>query len=498
MRAPADHPTNRRQRSEAQGRRHIFLRSSRQRYSPLAPDALHAALRPRLHVNPGHEIGRVSADEIMADVIRRARLPRIPRPVLHACRTRRRSWRPTSTSRRGTGGFPAACCTRARASGLHPRPQRRSERLPQLPPARPALRDRLRRRVALGRTDARTAAAATRYGPARRWTYVFDATDDTIGAWAFHDHVRNVQANVNRGLFGALIVRDPAAPRPDHEIPLFVHQLAGAVAGRQPSRARRSGTARRTPTPSPPPDDREVPLPHSRASMAGTSVVDPARPPAIGRWRSATTSSNPARSHPAARRDLDQRRQPSTTSSSRAGGGEATFCLNGRAFIGNTPTIEVSPGKRLRWYFCNLDFGSVWHNFHPHSSALAAADADRRRHRRALAEPVADVRDGHRGPAGAPRLPCSLEELQCDPPDSACRVRIKGEFLFHCHVEAHMMSGLAGLVRWRDSSGSRRACSPRQNLELPLDDGRNDCPPVDFFRCQPRPRAIPTAEPGRS
>src|SRR5207237_10904299 len=64
--------------------------------------------------------------------------------------------------------------------------------------------------------------------PGESWTYVFNATEETIGAWPFHDHVRNVQANVNRGLFGALIVRDPAARRPDHEIPLFVHQLQGA------------------------------------------------------------------------------------------------------------------------------------------------------------------------------------------------------------------------------------------------------------------------------
>lgn len=56
-----------------------------------------------------------------------------------------------------------------------------------------------------------------------QWTYVFDATEETVGAWPFHGHVRNVQANVNRGLFGALIVRGPKSPRPDHEIPLFVH-----------------------------------------------------------------------------------------------------------------------------------------------------------------------------------------------------------------------------------------------------------------------------------
>ena len=32
------------------------------------------------------------------------------------------------------------------------------------------------------------------------------------------------------------------------------------------------------------------------------------------------------------------------------GGGAATFCLNGRAYIGNSPTIEVRPAQRLRWY----------------------------------------------------------------------------------------------------------------------------------------------------
>ena len=50
---------------------------------------------------------------------------------------------------------------------------------------------------------------------------------ESDGAWPFHDHVRHVNANVNRGLFGALIVRDPAAPHVDHEIPLFVHQVQG-------------------------------------------------------------------------------------------------------------------------------------------------------------------------------------------------------------------------------------------------------------------------------
>ena len=63
--------------------------------------------------------------------------------------------------------------------------------------------------------------------PGQMWTYIFDVLPEMVGAWGFHDHVRNVAHNVGRGLFGGLIVGDPAAPCPDHLIPLFVHQLAG-------------------------------------------------------------------------------------------------------------------------------------------------------------------------------------------------------------------------------------------------------------------------------
>jgi plastocyanin len=48
--------------------------------------------------------------------------------------------------------------------------------------------------------------------------------------WAFHDHHQAVQRWINRGLFGALIVRAPDAECVDHEIPLFLHQMAGDVA----------------------------------------------------------------------------------------------------------------------------------------------------------------------------------------------------------------------------------------------------------------------------
>ncbi len=48
------------------------------------------------------------------------------------------------------------------------------------------------------------------------------------------------------------------------------------------------------------------------------------------------------------------------------GAGFPSFCLNGRSFVGNTPTIVANAGQRIRWYVFNLDLSMGWHNFHVH------------------------------------------------------------------------------------------------------------------------------------
>jgi Multicopper oxidase len=55
--------------------------------------------------------------------------------------------------------------------------------------------------------------------PGQKWTYTFDATEATIGAWPFHDHCRNIGTYINRGLFGAIVV----LRRQDHDddLPCF-------------------------------------------------------------------------------------------------------------------------------------------------------------------------------------------------------------------------------------------------------------------------------------
>src|SRR5262249_3329177 len=50
--------------------------------------------------------------------------------------------------------------------------------------------------------------------PGQTWTYTYDVTDETVGAWPFHDHCRNIGTYINRGLFGGLVV----LPDKEHEL----------------------------------------------------------------------------------------------------------------------------------------------------------------------------------------------------------------------------------------------------------------------------------------
>jgi FtsP/CotA-like multicopper oxidase with cupredoxin domain len=42
--------------------------------------------------------------------------------------------------------------------------------------------------------------------PGQTWTYTYEVTEESIGAWPFHDHCRQIGDAVNRGLFGGLVV----------------------------------------------------------------------------------------------------------------------------------------------------------------------------------------------------------------------------------------------------------------------------------------------------
>lgn len=92
--------------------------------------------------------------------------------------------------------------------------------------------------------------------------------------------------------------------------------------------------------------------------------------------------------------------------------------INGRAFIGNTPTFEAKVGETVEWNVIAL--GELFHTFHAH---------------------------GHRwlSPAG---VPIDNQEIG---PGGSFRIRWKedapGTWYYHCHVESHQMNGMIGMYK---------------------------------------------------
>ena len=91
--------------------------------------------------------------------------------------------------------------------------------------------------------------------------------------------------------------------------------------------------------------------------------------------------------------------------------------VNGRAFVGNTPTFRARVGDRVQWDV--LAIGSEHHTFHLHG------------HRWTFAREFIDTRNV--GPAESFRF-----RITEDNP---------GSWLYHCHVESHQVSGMVGLYR---------------------------------------------------
>ena len=92
--------------------------------------------------------------------------------------------------------------------------------------------------------------------------------------------------------------------------------------------------------------------------------------------------------------------------------------IGGRAFVGNTPVFRARVGETVQWDVLSL--GDEFHTFHVH---------------------------GHRWrtPDGAVR------DTQVVGPAESYKIRWRedapGTWLYHCHVESHMMNGMIGIYR---------------------------------------------------
>lgn len=92
--------------------------------------------------------------------------------------------------------------------------------------------------------------------------------------------------------------------------------------------------------------------------------------------------------------------------------------INGRAFVGNTPVYRAKVGETVQWDVLTL--GDDFHTFHVHGHRWLQRD-------------------------GTPR------DTQVIGPAESHRLRWKedtpGTWLYHCHVESHMMNGMIAIYR---------------------------------------------------
>jgi plastocyanin len=380
--------------------------------------------------------------------------------------------------------------------------------------------------------------------PGHSWTYTFCATEQTIGVWPFHDHSQHhVDESINRGLFGGIVVlpkgeRAPGARKfqPIEDLKRLVARF-DAPARLQPAQLRdvrkqiewikeRWQTeivklpgrfqkrlhvplffhVMKSPTQQPKFDAGDIEelggektlvfaeegtfdyFCQYHPAMTGKVKVEaggpatatvnilPGPPPAfspseitVGIGGSVTWVNQTQEHH---------------TATSKDGASLATHCFNGRGFTGNSPTVVGWAGQKIRWYVFNLDVGTEWHNFHPHSS------------RWKLGAETIDVRS--LGPAESfmveTEVPAPLlltDEIKRiqkrkHRPRNAKLYELKGDFLFHCHVHHHMKNGMAGLIRARQRVWltPEMAKAIEEKTGLPLYDGTNNCPKVDHHRCE--------------
>ncbi len=388
--------------------------------------------------------------------------------------------------------------------------------------------------------------------PGQTWTYTFEVTEDMVGAWPFHSHVRQVAEGTDRGLFGGIVVlpRNEPLPKPPRLPRPFFGDLLGQLQkleGREALHVRTLKAPARVklrdhlefldeftladlvrPRPRPPSTDHVPLFLHHMASGESKPLFDSGDiAELVGSWAHQFDEEGMfeyfCSYHPTMTGTVHvQNGQPMNvavnvtdgppmdfgpktimvgkggtvtwynqsmmhhTVTSKDGASMPTHCLNGRGFVGNSPTIVARSGQRIRWYVFNLDFGLSWHNFHPHAQ------------RWKFGGEALDIRSI--GPAEsfiveteAPPVLLLTNEMhkiqdpECRPRDAKL-YHLKGDYVVHCHVHHHMMNGMIGLVRSKQSLWltDEMVQQLKDTQGFPEDDGTNACPAADPERCKKR------------
>ena len=293
----------------------------------------------------------------------------------------------------------------------------------------------------------------------------------TAGVWLYHDHSVCDMENVQLGAIGIIVIHNPAEPGdvtvtiddlPDKsfvgnpispglfslavDLPIFKHDLTSLVAEqafespasphemegaapRASSRAKKSGKPSRTKA-APREGNisgHESDLPQNRIEMGAFTLAVNKGLDGINRLFIATYRTPPAKAQYLQLFHMFA----------------DNMCINGRLFLGNTPTMVAGPQTKMR--FGVVGMGSEPHTFHIHG------------HRWVIPGParVDDSTLQFGGPMNSPtsqfedtRLlgPANSFVFTIDEGNGFMRAADQpiGEWHMHCHLLGHMMAGMMG------------------------------------------------------
>ena len=129
----------------------------------------------------------------------------------------------------------------------------------------------------------------------------------------------------------------------------------------------------------------------------------------------------------------------------------AGMCINGRQFLGNSPTFVAGPQTLIRFGLGAMN-NEAFHTFHLHGhrwrTGIGRGDG------------TADTRIF--GPAETFSFSVQEGTDEGPPPDES-----KGEWHMHCHVLHHMMSGMMGSLLLAEGGDEARPLPLQQPLGLP-------------------------------
>jgi FtsP/CotA-like multicopper oxidase with cupredoxin domain/plastocyanin len=294
----------------------------------------------------------------------------------------------------------------------------------------------------------------------------------TAGVWLYHDHSINDHDNVELGAIGMIIIHNRADIQDvDMRLPTAADPTAADPTAFDPALLPGGSPTGSPIVKTPARLERPMPIaPGDLARVRGEMAMDaPTRRPGCQPAADETTTVTPAPIDPGRAIELGSGTAELDPSLSRIERLEmrtyrippkrqvimqlyhslkgAPFCINGRRYLGNTPTVLAGVDTVMR--FGLVGMGSMFHTFHlhghrwilpgPHGSEPTAQQFS------PMDTPVSQFEDTRTfGPANSFVFTISGQSGSFMRAGGPMPEQALGEWHMHCHVLDHMMQGMMG------------------------------------------------------